>query len=165
MNSNAFFDILRQAATAASEPARAPAPAAGEGQTREGQTREGQTREGQTREGQEGRWRVLPLEGTFEIVYEDSRGIWSTRRVEARELKLGPGRTLLGGIDRGRGGYRGFRADRIRRLTDPASATRIEAGILDWLLARAEAQRRERAAQLRALSVRRRAAKPRPVAA
>ena len=148
MNSNAFFDILRQAAAEASEPARAPAPAAGERQTREGQTREGQ----------EGRWRVLPLEGTFEIVYEDSRGAWSTRRVEARELKLGPGRTLLGGIDRGRGGYRGFRADRIRRLTDPASATRIEAGILDWLLARAEAQRRERAAQIRALASRRRGA-------
>jgi hypothetical protein len=146
MNSNAFFDILRQAAAEASEPARAPAPAAGVGQTHEGQAREGQ----------EGRWRVLPLEGTFEIVYEDSRGAWSTRRVEARELKLGPGRTLLGGIDRGRGGYRGFRADRIRRLTDPASATRIEAGILDWLLARAEAQRRERAAQIRALASRRR---------
>ena len=128
MNSNAFFEIMRQAP---SDPARpAPAPEASERQ--------------------EGRWRVLSLEGTFEIVYEDSRGAWSTRRVDARELKLGPGRTLLGGIDRGRGGYRGFRADRIRRLTDPGSATRIEAGILDWLLARAEAQRRERAALRRA---------------
>ncbi|MCI9881541.1 hypothetical protein MTL_15985 [Methylobacterium goesingense] len=107
----------------------------------------------------------MPLEGTFEIVYEDSRGAWSTRRVEARELKLGPGRTLLGGIDRGRGGYRGFRADRIRRLTDPASATRIEAGILDWLLARAEAQRRARTARVRALASRRRGAKPRAAAA
>jgi predicted DNA-binding transcriptional regulator YafY len=148
MNSNAFFDILQQAG-AAHEAASGAAPATGERQ--------------------EGRWRVLPLEGTFEIVYEDSRGAWSTRRVEARALKLGPGRTLLGGIDRGRGGYRGFRADRIRRLTDPASTTRIEAGILDWLLARAEAQRRERAAQIRALSARRRPVKtraePREVAA
>ena len=128
MNSNVFFEIMRQAPP---DPAPlAPAPEASERQ--------------------EGRWRVLPLEGTFEIVYEDSRGAWSTRRVDARELKLGPGRTLLGGIDRGRGGYRGFRADRIRRLTDPGSATRIEAGILDWLLARAEAQRRERAALRRA---------------
>jgi len=143
MNSNAFFDILRQAG------AEAPAAASGAAAAPA------------TGERQEGRWRVLPLEGTFEIVYEDSRGAWSTRRVEARELKLGPGRTLLGGIDRGRGGYRGFRADRIRRLTDPASATRIEAGILDWLLARAEAQRRERTAQLRALASRRRGA-PRP---
>lgn len=154
MNSNAFFDILRQAAAEASEPTGAPAPRPGVRQTGERQ---------------EGQWRVLPLEGTFEIVYEDSRGAWSTRRVEARELKLGPGRTLLGGLDRGRGGYRGFRADRIRRLTDPASATRIEAGILDWLLARAEAQRRERTAQLRALASRRRGARrppaPRDVAA
>ena len=154
MNSNAFFDILRQAAAEASEPTGAPAPRPGVRQTGERQ---------------EGQWRVMPLEGTFEIVYEDSRGAWSTRRVEARELKLGPGRTLLGGLDRGRGGYRGFRADRIRRLTDPASATRIEAGILDWLLARAEAQRRERTAQLRALASRRSGARrppaPRDVAA
>jgi hypothetical protein len=132
MNSNAFFDILRQAASGAPGPVQEPAGAS------------------EPRERQEGQWRVLPLEGTFEIVYEDSRGAWSTRRVEARELKLGPGRTLLGGIDRGRGGYRGFRADRIRRLTDSSSATRIETGILDWLLARAEAQRRERTAQRRA---------------
>ncbi|MCJ2036092.1 hypothetical protein [Methylobacterium sp. J-068] len=116
-------------------------------------------------ERQEGRWRVLPLEGTFEIAYEDSRGAWSTRRVEARELKLGPGRTLLGGIDRARGGYRGFRADRIRRLTDPGSATRIEAGILDWLLARAETQRRERAALRRSLARADRKRMPNPVAA
>jgi hypothetical protein len=164
MNSNAFFDILRQAAAEASEPTGAPAPATGARQASARQT--GEQREG---ERQEGQWRVLPLEGTFEIVYEDSRGAWSTRRVEARALKLGPGRTLLGGLDRGRGGYRGFRADRIHRLIDPASATRIEAGILDWLLARAEAQRRERKAQLRALASRRRGARrphaPRDVAA
>jgi predicted DNA-binding transcriptional regulator YafY len=98
-------------------------------------------------ERQEGAWRVLPIEGAFEIVYEDSRGLWSTRFLDARELKLGPGRTLIGGIDRARGGYRGFRADRIRRLT--AGPERVEIGILDWLLGRAEAQRRERVARRR----------------
>lgn len=103
-------------------------------------------------ERRDGAWRVLALEGTFEIVYEDANGAWSTRRVEARELKLGPGRTLLGGIDRGRGGYRGFRTDRIRRLA--VGGQRIEAGILDWLLARAETQRRERTAQRRAQATR-----------
>ncbi|BAU91819.1 hypothetical protein MPPM_3214 [Methylorubrum populi] len=86
-------------------------------------------------------WRTLPLEGTFEVVYEDARGAWTTRTLDARELKLGPGRTLLGGTDRAHGLYRGLRADRIRRLTEPASGTRIETGILDWLLARAQAQR------------------------
>jgi len=145
MNSNAFFEILRQAGPEAAMSVGAP----------------------EAIERQEGQWHVLPLEGTFEIVYEDSRGIWSTRRVEARELKLGPGRTLLGGIDRNRGGYRGFRADRIRRLTDPASATRIEAGILDWLLARAQVQRRERVALRRSLvqTARKRPPNPGPVAA
>lgn len=124
MNSNAFFDILRQAAEGGPD----------------------------AEERRDGAWRVRPLEGRFEIVYEDARGIWSTRRVTAHELRLGPGRTLLGGIDRGQGGYRGFRVDRIRRLTDGDGPTRIEAGILDWLLARAERQRRERVAQLRALA-------------
>ncbi|MDV2983209.1 UNVERIFIED_CONTAM: hypothetical protein Q9R58_02695 [Methylobacteriaceae bacterium AG10] len=92
----------------------------------------------------QGPWRTLPLEGTFEVVYEDARGAWTTRTLDARELKLGPGRTLLGGTDRAHGLYRGLRADRIRRLTEPASGTRIETGILDWLLARAEAQRKMR---------------------
>lgn len=91
-----------------------------------------------------GAWRTLPLEGAFEVVYEDARGAWTTRTLDARELKLGPGRTLLGGTDRAHGLYRGLRADRIRRLTEPATGTRIETGILDWLLARAEAQRRRR---------------------
>lgn len=100
-------------------------------------------------ERQDGAWRVLPIEAVFEIVYENGNGAWSTRWLDARELKLGPGRTLLGGIDRARGGYRGFRADRIRRLTDPARRVRIEAGILDWLLGLAEAQRRARAATAR----------------
>ncbi len=144
MDSNAFFQILKDAATLA-EPSSAALLA--------------------FVERQEGAWRVLPLEGVFEIVYEDSRGLWSTRRLDARELKLGPGRTLLGGIDRERGGYRGFRADRVRRLTDPANGQRIETGILDWLLARAEAQRRERAALVRRLSREQRRVRPRAAAA
>ena len=101
---------------------------------------------------------MLPIEGRFEIVYEDGRGLWSTRVLDARDLKLGPGRTLLGGIDRAHGLYRGLRADRIRRLTDRAGGVRIEAGILDWLLARAEAQRRDRARASRAGRARREAA-------
>ena len=51
-------------------------------------------------------WHLLPLEGRFELVYEDRQGVWSRRTVAARELKLGPGRTLLGGIDPGNGGLR-----------------------------------------------------------
>jgi hypothetical protein len=50
-------------------------------------------------------WQVIPLAGRFEVVYEDARGAWTTRILDARELKL-------------------------------------ETGILDWLLARADAQRR-----------------------
>jgi hypothetical protein len=96
----------------------------------------------------QGAWRTLPLEGRFEVVYEDARGAWTTRTLDARELKLGPGRTLLGGTDRSHGLYRGLRADRIRRLTEPATGTRIETGILDWLLARAEAQRKARSARI-----------------
>lgn len=94
-------------------------------------------------------WSLMPLSGRFDLVYEDGQGVWSRRTVEARELKLGPGRTLLGGIDPGRGGYRGFRTDRIRRLTDAATGERLEGGILDWLMARAEAQRRADAARFR----------------
>ncbi|WP_019903906.1 hypothetical protein [Methylobacterium sp. 77] len=138
MNSNAFFDILNEAASAS---ARAGA-AADRGESRDGA------------------WRALPLAGRFEIVYEDSRGVWSTRFLDARELRLGPGRTLLGGIALGgdparRGGYRGFRVDRIRRLAEEGGP-RMKAGILDWLLARAEAQRRERAALVRDLARRNR---------
>ncbi|MGH1572499.1 hypothetical protein ACRAWG_19700 [Methylobacterium sp. P31] len=94
-------------------------------------------------------WRTLPLDGHFDLVYEDATGVWSNRSLEARELKLGPGRTLLGGIDARRGGYRGFRVDRIRRLTDGATGERIETGILDRLLSRAEAQRRTDAPRIR----------------
>ncbi|WP_432419911.1 hypothetical protein [Methylobacterium mesophilicum] len=94
-------------------------------------------------------WRTLPLDGHFDLVYEDATGAWSNRSLDARELKLGPGRMLLGGIDARRGGYRGFRVDRIRRLIDGATGERIETGILDRLLARAEAQRRADAVRIR----------------
>jgi predicted DNA-binding transcriptional regulator YafY len=94
-------------------------------------------------------WRTLPLDGHFDLVYEDATGAWSNRSLDARELKLGPGRTLLGGIDARRGGYRGFRVDRIRRLVDGATGERIETGILDRLLARAETQRRADAVRIR----------------
>lgn len=94
-------------------------------------------------------WRTLPLEGRFDLVYEDAVGAWSNRSLDARELRLGPGRTLLGGIDARRGGYRGFRVDRIRRLVDGATGERIETGILDRLLARVEAQRRADALRIR----------------
>ncbi|MGU3465908.1 hypothetical protein ACLBXO_13735 [Methylobacterium sp. C33D] len=94
-------------------------------------------------------WRTLPLEGRFDLVYEDAAGAWSSRSIDARELRLGPGRTLLGGIDARRGGYRGFRVDRIRRLVDGATGERVETGILDRLLGRAEAQRRADALRIR----------------
>lgn len=87
-------------------------------------------------------WRTLPISGVFDLVYEDRAGAWTTRTLEARELKLGPGRTLLGGIDLARGLYRGFRVDRIRRLTDHATGERIETGILDRLFALAKPARR-----------------------
>ncbi|WP_409565492.1 hypothetical protein [Methylobacterium sp. J-001] len=97
-------------------------------------------------------WRTLPLNGRFDLVYEDVTGTWSSRSISARELKLGPGRTLLGGIDTRSGssrGSRGFRVDRIRRRTDGGTGERIETGILDRLLGRAEAQRRADAMRTR----------------
>lgn len=96
-------------------------------------------------ERQEGAWRVLPIEGRFELVYEDGNGAWSVRRLQAHELKIGPGRVLVGGTDRDRDGYRGFRADRIHRLTDRDTGERVERNILDWLTRRAEGTRRARA--------------------
>lgn len=90
-------------------------------------------------------WRNLPISGLFDIVYEDRSGAWTTRTLEARDLKLGPGRTLLGGIDVARGLYRGFRVDRIRRLTDHATGERIETGMLDHLFALAHPRRGARA--------------------
>ena len=105
-----------------------------------------------------GAWRTLPLDGHFDLVYEDAAGAWSNRSLAARELKLGPGRTLLGGIDARRGGYRGFRVDRIRRLVDGATGERVETGILDRLLARAESQRRADAVRIRRQALARRKA-------
>lgn len=96
-----------------------------------------------------GAWRALPLDGRFDLLYEDATGLWSSRSLSARELKLGPGRTLLGGIDARSGLYRGFRVDRIRRLTECSTGERVETGILDRLLGRAEAQRRADAARIR----------------
>ena len=99
-------------------------------------------------ERQDGVWRVLPVEGRFALVYEDGSGAWSVRHLAAHELKIGPGRVLLGGTDQHRGGYRCFRADRIRRLSDRDTGERIERNILDWLTRRAEATRRNRAEAL-----------------
>ncbi|KMO29299.1 hypothetical protein [Methylobacterium aquaticum] len=115
----------------------------------DGQHRAGVERQDAFVERQDGAWRVLPIEGRFELVYEDGKGAWSVRRIQAHELKIGPGRVLLGGTDRDRDGYRGFRADRIHRLTDRDTGERVERAILDWLIRRADAARRARAAARR----------------
>ncbi len=100
----------------------------------------------------EGPWRVYPLEGALELHYRDVAGNPSRRRILARELKVGPGKTLLGGIDTADDGYRGFRADRIDSLIDAASGRTVDRNILDWLIARAVRQQkdRRRAAERRA---------------
>jgi hypothetical protein len=92
----------------------------------------------------EGAWRVYPLEGALELHYRDVAGNPSRRRVLARELKVGPGKTLLGGIDMAADGYRGFRADRIDRIVDSGSGRTIDRNVLDWLIGLAVAQDRER---------------------
>jgi predicted DNA-binding transcriptional regulator YafY len=92
----------------------------------------------------EGAWRVYPMEGALELHYFDRAGNPSRRRILARELKVGPGKTLLGGIDMADDGYRGFRADRIERIVDAETGLVIDRNILDWLLKRAEEQARER---------------------
>jgi predicted DNA-binding transcriptional regulator YafY len=89
-------------------------------------------------------WRVCPLEGAFELSYCDEAGNPSLRRVLARELKIGPGKILLGGIDMADDGYRGFRADRIAHLVDAETGEIVWRNILDWLLNRARLQDRER---------------------
>ena len=110
-------------------------------------------------ERQNGAWRVLPIEGRFALVYEDGNGARSVRHLAAHELKIGPGRVLVGGTDQHRGGYRCFRADRIRRLSERDTGERIERNILDWLTRRAEATRRNRAAALRSTARRSRVTK------
>jgi predicted DNA-binding transcriptional regulator YafY len=98
----------------------------------------------------EGAWRVYPMEGALELHYCDQAGNPSTRRIIARELKIGPGKTLLGGIDMADDGYRGFRADRIERVVDAETGETIDRNILDWLIRRAEQQAKERRKAARA---------------
>jgi predicted DNA-binding transcriptional regulator YafY len=99
-----------------------------------------------------GIWRVLPIEGAFELSYCDEAGNPTLRRVIARELKIGPGKTILGAIDMAHDGYRGFRADRIARVVDAETGETIERNVLDWLTGRAERQAKaERKAFLKAV--------------
>jgi predicted DNA-binding transcriptional regulator YafY len=97
-----------------------------------------------TAERTEGAWRVYPMEGALELRYCDQFGNPSVRRILARELKVGPGKTLLGGIDMADDGYRGFRADRIDAIVDAETGLVIDRNILDWLIKRAETQAKER---------------------
>jgi predicted DNA-binding transcriptional regulator YafY len=91
-----------------------------------------------------GAWRIVPLEGAYELSYRDEAGQPSQRRVTACELKIGPGKTLLGGIDIATDHYRGFRADRIASLVDGETGEIVSRNILDWLLKRALRKRKER---------------------
>lgn len=93
----------------------------------------------------EGAWHVYPFEGALELDYVDQAGNPSRRWVLARELKVGPGKMLLGGIDiLADDGYRGFRVDRIVRLEDAETGIVVERNILDWLMKRAERQAKAR---------------------
>jgi hypothetical protein len=93
----------------------------------------------------EGAWHVYPLEGALELDYVDQAGNASRRWVLARELKVGPGKMLLGGIDiLSDDGYRGFRVDRIQRLEDAETGLVVEYNILDWLMKLAERQAKAR---------------------
>ncbi|WP_147282382.1 hypothetical protein [Microvirga subterranea] len=92
----------------------------------------------------EGNWHVYPLEAALELDYVDQAGNPSRRWVIVRELKVGPGKMLLGGIDLSDDGYRGFRVDRIERLEDAETGLVVDRNILDWLVKRAERQAKER---------------------
>lgn len=92
----------------------------------------------------EGNWHVYPFDGALEIDYVDQAGNPTRRWVIARELKVGPGKMLLGGIDMADDGYRGFRVDRIERLEDAETGLVVDRNILDWLIKRAERQAKER---------------------
>jgi predicted DNA-binding transcriptional regulator YafY len=92
----------------------------------------------------EGVWHIYPLEAALELDYVDQAGNQSRRWVIARELKVGPGKMLLGGIDMADDGYRGFRVDRIERLEDAETGLVVDRNILDWLMKRAEQQAKER---------------------
>lgn len=95
-------------------------------------------------EAKESAWRVLPLEGAFELAYRDAAGNPSLRRVNAVELKIGPGKLLLGGMDGQLDAYRGFRVDRIHSLRAMDSGEVVSRNILDWLMDRAQQQKRAR---------------------
>ncbi len=97
----------------------------------------------------EGNWHVYPFDGALEIDYVDQAGNPTRRWVIARELKVGPGKMLLGGIDMADDGYRGFRVDRIERLEDAETGCVVDRNILDWLMRRAERQAKERRKALR----------------
>ena len=93
----------------------------------------------------EGNWHIYPLEAALELDYVDQAGNATRRWVLARELKVGPGKMLLGGIDiLLDDGYRGFRVDRIQRLEDAETGFVVEHNILDWLMTLAERQARAR---------------------
>lgn len=92
----------------------------------------------------QGSWRVFPFEGAFEFAYSDVAGNPSIRRILARELKVGPGKVLLGGIDIADDRYRGFRADRIHFLVDDDTGERVGRNIVDWLIGEAQRQLKER---------------------
>ena len=83
-------------------------------------------------------------EAALELDYVDQAGNPSRRWVVVRELKVGPGKMLLGGIDLSDDGYRGFRVDRIERLEDAETGLVVDRNILDWLVKRAERQAKER---------------------
>ncbi len=95
-------------------------------------------------ERQDGAWHVYPLEGAMQLAYRDVAGNPSLRRILARELKIGPGKVLLGGIDATDDGYRGFRADRIDLLVDAETGQTVDRNILDWLVKRALQQSKQR---------------------
>jgi predicted DNA-binding transcriptional regulator YafY len=92
----------------------------------------------------QGPWRIAPLEGAFELSYRDEAGQASRRAVVSQELKIGPGKTLLGATDTAAGAYRGFRADRIEELVDAETGEIVRRNVLDWLLKKAAQQDKER---------------------
>jgi len=91
-----------------------------------------------------GGWRIVACEGTYLLSYEDAQGVPSMRCLEARELRIGPGRLLLGGIDHDSQAYRGFRADRIRSLYHVETGEWVERNVVDWLMKLAKSSARPR---------------------
>ena len=92
----------------------------------------------------QGPWRIVPLQGAFELSYRDEAGEPTRRTVAAQELKIGPGKTLLGAADMASNAYRGFRADRIEELVDAETGAVVRRNVLDWLLKKAVQQDKER---------------------